>query len=183
MDVLNKKGVSSVEFLVVSIIILISALSIFLLTSLGIIPVKDYEQVDVLNLEFLPYVNDGTLAIHDLQLCESIDFDKSCIIERNTFYVGETVSLRFVAETSALDGQVFLLENYRLRGPDGVVLLTGENEFPFESETSDDEQFVLFTDFFVLRDDFFTGEYTLEVVLKNPYLSKEITVLRRFDVG
>jgi hypothetical protein len=158
-------------------------LTVFLLTSLGVIGVKEYEDVEILDSSFIPYVWGGILTVREFQLCEAIDpIDKRCINPVTVMKKPGTVALRLIVETSPVNGQVFLLENYVVRDGKGYPILTAESDLPFESETDEELQYILFTDFFVLNEDILPGSYTIDVIVKNPLLNKEVTITRRLTV-
>ncbi len=172
---MNKKALTSSEGIVVAIIILLVVTTMFLLSYLGVIPARKYEPVEVLQADFIPYQREGKLSITEVKLCEALDTQKNCINEKTTFTKPTTVSIRAVVETSPTNGKVFLLENYRVRGPDGLVILTADSDLPFEMDSSLASQEVLFTDFFSLAEDLSAGPYTFELVITNPLLNQEAT--------
>lgn len=179
---MNKKALTSSEGIVVAIIIMLVVTTMFLLSYLGVIPTRKYEPVEVLQADFIPYQREGKLVITDLKLCEALDVQKNCINEKTIFTTPTTISVRVVVETSPTNGKVFLLENYVVRRADGTVVLTADSDLPFEMDSQQLNQQVLFTDFFTVTESMPTGRYTFELIVKDQLMNREVTAVKELKV-
>lgn len=179
---MNKKAFTAMEGVVVGIILLLIVTTMFLLSYLGVIPQRKYENTEVLQADFIPYVREGKLVITDLKLCEALDAQKNCVNEKTTFTTPATVSVRAVVETTSTNGKVFLLENYVVRRADGTVVMAADSDLPFEMDSQMDNQQVLFTDFFTVSESMPTGRYTFELIVKDQLMNREVTAVRELKV-
>ena len=110
------------------VVVLTSAVVLFLVQS-GIVTVKaDGEEVPILNAEFIPVGREGYVAIKEFQFCDMVDELYNCLGEKNTFQIGGEVHFRFVIESSTWNGEVMLVENYKLKSPTGEILLDVDEE-------------------------------------------------------
>ncbi len=172
-----------VIFLIV--VVLTSALVLFLVQS-GIVTVKaESEDVSVLNAEFIPVGREGYLAIKEFQFCGAIDDLYNCLEEKSTFQVGEEVHFRFIVESSIWNGEAMIVENYRLKSPSGEVLLDVDEEsnYHFNLQSAKKKEDIYFKDYFIINPGSEAGEYTLELVVENPLLNKKATLTKMFLIG
>ena len=182
---MNKRGKVITEILVMMIVIMLTSAIILFLVQSGLITVKaEGEQAPVLNTEFIPLGREGYLAVKDFKFCIYVDENYNCLLEKDSFFQGDEVHLFFVVESTAAGGKIMLIENYRLKDPSGKVLvdIDAKNNYHFEMSSKDKQEIVSFKDYFTLADDAGPGEYTLELVLENPLLNKKITLSKTFLV-
>ena len=163
------------------VVVLTSAVVLFLVQS-GIVTVKaDGEEVPILNAEFIPVGREGYVAIKEFQFCDTVDELYNCLGEKNTFQIGEEVHFRFIVESSTWNGEVMLVENYKLKSPTGETLLDvdEENNYHFNLQSGKKKELIYFKDYFVVNLGSAEGEYTVELVIDNPLLNKKVTTVQR----
>ena len=132
---MNKKASVMIELLVFLIIAVFLSASILFLIKSGIIHTKDsYEDVNLLNTEFLPLGRGGSLLIKDLSFCSYVNQDFHCF-EKDDFYTGETVYVRFVVESSVTSGEVLLNRKYVLKNPQGETVIIVEESSSYQINT------------------------------------------------
>ncbi len=182
---MNKKGKVAMEILMMMITIVVTSAIIFLLIQSGLISVRaENSDVSVLNAEFIPMGREGYLTIQDFNFCDFVDPGYNCIGESDSFPLGSQVHFLFVIESSTYNGDVMLVENYRIKGPNGELLLEVDEKNNFHYEISSDEtkEQVTFKDFFVVGEELPEGEYTLELFIENPLLNKKTTLIKEFKM-
>ena len=182
---INKKGGAAIEILVMLVVVVIASFVILFLVQAGTINVKaDVEDVPLLNTEFIPYGRGGSLVVKEFQFCGIVDTQYQCFDEKDVFKLGDEVHFRFIVESSTFNGDVMLVENYRLKGPHGKVLLDVDEKNNFNYDLKSDERIedVYFKDYFIVGVDMPVGEYTLELLMKNPLLNKETTLVKTFEM-
>ena len=182
---MNNKGKVIVELLVMLVVIVITSALILYLVQSGTITVKaENNQVSVLNTEFIPMGRGGFLAIKDFKFCNFVDLNYNCIGETENFFLGSEVYFLFVVETTTVNGQIMVVENYRIKGPNGELLLDVDekNNFNFDITSNERKESVTFKDFFVVGSDLSAGEYTLELIINNPLLNKKTTSVNKFQM-
>ena len=180
---MNKNGKIAIEILIMLVTVVVTSGIIFLLIQGGAIKVKsENADVNVLNTEFIPVGREGYLAIRDFTFCQYIDETYQCIGPGNNFNLGGDVYFRFVVESSVYNGNVNLIKNYRITGPDGSILLDVDekNNFDFAEKSDEDKEFVTFKDYFFVGEDLQEGEYTLDLIVENPLLNKKSTFSQKF---
>ncbi|MBI4983077.1 hypothetical protein HZC32_00325 [Candidatus Woesearchaeota archaeon] len=179
----QSKGVT--ELLVMLIMVVLTSGTVLLLVQSGIITVKaENEQVPILNAEFIPMGREGSLAVKEFQLCDYVDPGYNCVNEGDTFVSGSEVHFRFVVESSTYNGDIMLVENYRVKDSQGKILfdVDEKNNFHFDIPSSELKEKVSFKDYFVIADDAPEGEYSLELIVENPLLVKRTVTLKTFKV-
>ncbi len=186
---MNKSGKVITEILVMMVVIVLTSAIILFLVQSGLITVKaEGEQPQVLNTEFIPLGREGYLTITDFKFCIFIDENYNCILEKDGlkdgFFLGDEVHFFFVVESTTANGEVMLIENYRIKDPIGKVLIDidAKNNYHFEMSSKDKQETVSFKDYFTLADNSEPGEYTLELILENPLLNKKTTLIKSFQV-
>lgn len=180
---MKKNGKIAIEILIMLVTVVVTSGIIFLLIQGGAIKVKsDNSQVNVLNTEFIPMGREGYLAIRDFTFCQYIDETYQCVGPGNNFDLGGDVYFRFVVESSVYNGNINLIKNYRITGPDGTVLLDVDekNNFDFAQKSDEDKEFITFKDYFFVGEDLQEGEYTLDLIVENPLLNKKSTFSQKF---
>lgn len=171
---MNQYASAMIEFLVLLIVIVITSSVVLLLVQTGVLTVKAAgEEVSVLNTEFLPYSREAILTVKEVQFCERVEQFR-CIQEKKTFHLGEKVEVLFLAESSTVDGEIYLRRNYRLTDPQGTVVLEMEEAYPVQQRSSKQTELVAFTDSISTSPEAVPGEYTLEVIVENPLLQKKV---------
>lgn len=178
---INKRGFMT-EFLVLLVVIVFTSLTILLLVRYNLLQVKERnEEVQILNMEFIPYGREGTLVMKEFNFCQAVDEQFNCLSPPESFALGEEVHFQFQVESSTSSGQVRLVENYRLLDPSGTVILEldAKNNFNFVLESSGGEELIKMKDYFIVNPDSPEGEYTLELVLENPLLNKKVTLTKK----
>lgn len=184
-NMINKKA-SITEFMVLLIMIVLTSATVLFLVKSGIVSVRaDAEEVSVLNTEFIPVGREGYLAIKEFQFCSDVDELYNCIGEKYIFTIGEEVHFRFVVESSTSNGEVMLVENYRLKSPRGEVLLdvNEESNYHLNLQTGKKQELITFKDYFIVNPGSDEGEYTLELVMENVLLNKRATITKTVRVG
>lgn len=174
------------EIIVMMILVVLTSAVILFLIQSGIITVKaDAEDVQLLNANFIPYTREGSLLVKEFQFCSFVDESYLCLSPQDSFPSGEAVHFRFVVESSTYQGEIMLVENYRLKGPDGKVLLDVEEEanFYYEMKSKENMESIKFKDYFFMADYLAKGEYTLELIIENPYLNKKVNMVKRFRLA
>jgi hypothetical protein len=180
----NKKAKIELEILIFLIIILVISGTIFALIRAGIISVRPgTEQVSVLNTEFIPLAREGSLAIKDFQFCGWVNNQYACIEPRSEFSFNEPVRFTFQVESSAYNGYIKLVENYRVTAPSGSVVLEAEDKsnFNYDLKSSKVTEKVSFKDYFTINGGE-TGTYTLNLIIYNSLLDKRVTLTKTFEI-
>jgi hypothetical protein len=85
-----------------------------------------------------------------------------------------------VVESTPANGEIMLVENYRLLDPVGKVILDVDekNNFYFNQPSSRKAEQVTFKDYFIAGFELAEGEYTLELWLENPLIGKKVKVIK-----
>jgi len=164
----NKKGKVATELLIMLITVVVTSAIIFLLVQAGVLTVKmEAEQTSVLNTEFIPMGREGSLAVKDFKFCGFVDSDYNCIAESEEFYLGSEIHFIFIIESSTSNGDITVVENYRIKGPEGNILLDVDerNNFNFDIISKEKQELITFKDFFVVGEELVEGEYTLELFI------------------
>ena len=187
----GNKGGLAIESLALLVTVLITSAAVFYLVQSGIVTVEGSGngagsaslQDQFLNVEFFPIAQGGTLAIQDFTLCYEDDVNHNSLLcdqERELFFVGDQVHFSFQVISSSYLGSIELFENYQLLGPGGDILLdvNAKEDFEFEADADESVEGVFFHDYFILDDSDPVGVYTLELVITNPLIGKEV-VLRK----
>ncbi len=180
---MNKSAKGVTGLLTMMIVVVATSAIILIFIQAGLISVKASEQdVPLLNAEFVPYVREGNLAIANFQFCGKVDDAYRCIDEKERFFPGEQVHFRLEVESSTYNGEVMIVENYRIKGPDGSVLLDVDEKanFQFNQPSRNRREWVTFKDYFVPSADLPEGKYTLELVLENPLIMKKVEAMYTF---
>tara|TARA_Y100000310_G_scaffold296736_1_gene329229 strand:+ start:93 stop:656 length:564 start_codon:yes stop_codon:yes gene_type:complete len=183
---INKRGGIAIEILIMLVVVVVTSAIIFLLVSKGVVSVKaDAEQEPLLNTEFIPAGRSGSLAIKEFSFCSFVRDDYQCIGKSKNFPAGKEIYFVFVVESSPHNGQVILVENYRLKDPSGRLLLDVDqkNDFNFEIKSREQKELIAFKDYFILNTEAEKGEYTLELVMENPLLDKKATTVKTFVIN
>jgi hypothetical protein len=182
---MNTKANVVTQIFVLLIIVVATSAVVLIFIKIGIIPPHpDNEQVEVLNTEFIPFEREGVVAISGFAFCNGVDSQFKCLTPTREFRLGQQIHFRFAVESSTSSNQVYLIENYRIRGPDNQILLDieDENNFYVEKPSNKAMETVTFRDYFTVTQDQPTGEYTLELLITNPLLKKKTTLVERFEV-
>jgi hypothetical protein len=184
---MNKKGKVAVELLIMLVTIVITSAIIFMLVQADVIKVKPGNaDVNVLNTEFIPMGREGFLAIRDFTFCDFISEDYQCTApgENFAFALGNAVHFRFVVESSTYNGDIKLIQNYRIKDPNGNLLLDVDekNNFHFDIKSDERKELITFKDFFYIGEELPEGIYTLELIISNPLLDKKTTQIKTFEV-
>jgi len=184
---MNKKA-SLTEFMVLLIMIVLTSATVLFLVKTGVVSVRaddgaSGEEVPVLDAEFIPIGREGYLTIKEFQFCVGVDELYNCIGEKDTFAIGEEVHFRFVVESSTSNGEVLLVENYRLKSPGGEVLLDVDEEsnYNFNLRSDRKTEDTYFKDYIITeqgKDQ--PGTYTLELLIENQLLNKRVTLSKEY---
>ena len=180
-----KKGKVAIELLIMLVTIVVTSAIIFMLVQADIIKVKPgNSEVSILNSEFIPMGREGYLTIKDFKFCDYVDPGYNCISEGNTFNLGSEVHFLFIVESSTYNGEIMLVENYRIKSPTGEILLEVDekNNFNFDFNSEETKELITFKDFFVVGEELTEGEYTLELFIENPLLVKKTTLVKKFQM-
>ena len=180
----NHKANVAVRVLSIFVVIVITSLLVLILVRTGIISVKaEYEPVDVLNTEFLPIRDSGTINLKEFSFCQSIDAEFNCL-RKGEFTFGDEVHFKFVIESTVFQNQVMIVKNYRIKSPSGQLLLDANSKDNFYVDVQSDKETetIAFKDYFTLLGAGETGTYTLELIIENPLISKQTTLIETFEV-
>jgi len=181
---MNKKAGIIVQVLIILIFVVLTSALIIFLVKTGVISVKgETEEVRILNADFLPYGISGTLVVKEFNFCSYVDELYICTGEGNEFYLGDEVHFRFIVESSTYNGEIMLIENYRVIGPDGQVLLEvdDQNNYNFDIQSKNKVEQIVFKDYFTVSEDALEGEYTLELFLENPLMDKNVKLVEKLN--
>ncbi len=181
----SNKGNIAVRILSILVVAIITSALVLILVQAGLISVKaEYEPVEVLNVQFLPLRNYGYLEIKDFSFCSQIDDNFNCQQQRQ-FKFGDNVYFKYQAETTALNGQVMIVKNYRIKNPSGKLLLdaSSNNNFYVNERSPSPSKTITFKDFFTLVGQGETGGYTLELILENPLIEQKTILTQEFEVS
>jgi len=183
---MNTKAAGMIELIVFLIIIVVTSATVLLLIKFNVVTVKtDSVSEPVLNAEFIPYAREGSLIVKEFQLCEYVDENYLCYAETSEFEFGQPVHFRFVVESTPYNGQLVVVKNYRIRGPNGEVLLDvgDEQRKQFDLRSMQKTEIVLFKDYFIVESGLPRGDYKMELVVENPLITKTAVVSRMFRIG
>ncbi len=178
------------ELLIFLITVVLTSVIILFLVQTGVIAVQadgageGEPEVAILNTEFIPLVREGTLTIKEFQFCALVNAQFQCQNEKTNFVLGEEVHFRFVVESTTANGEIRLVENYRLLDPTGKVILDVDekNNFYFTQPSSRKTEQVTFKDYFIAGFGLVEGQYTLELRLENPLIGKKVKLVKEAGI-
>lgn len=182
INFINTRGNIAIQLLVLLVTVAVTSGIILWLVQSGIVTVNsESDDVSVLNAEFIPVSRDGTLVVKEFQWCRDVDEQYNCQEEINQFRMGEKINFRFTVESSTSQGEIMLLENYRLKDPAGNIVLDVDqhNNYGFGVESNQKKDTVAFRDYFIIYPGSPSGAYTLELIIENPLLNKKITITQK----
>lgn len=181
---INNKGKLAVEILVMMIVIVTTSALVLIMIKTGMIVVRaEVTTEPILNTEFLPLGKAGSLAIKEFNFCSYVE-DFNCLNEQNEFNRGDNIYIRFVVESTVDNGDVVVMHNYQVKNPSGGIVLEAnqEDNFNFEMRSGNEFEPIVFSEYFNLGNGAQSGEYTLEMIVKNPMLNKKVVVTKKFKV-
>lgn len=182
---MDKKGSVVVQLLVMLVVIVLTSAAILLLIKFDVISVgSSDEDVPVLNTEFIPMGAEGSLVVKEFQFCSFVDDNYNCLDEKQQFNKRDDVYFRFVVESSTSNGQVRIIENYKLIDPQGKVILDvdEQNNFNFEIRSEETLESITFKDYFIAGVELTDGEYILELHLQNPLINKRTKAVKYVEI-
>lgn len=181
---MNRKGKIAMQILIMLIVVVITSAVVFLLVQYRVIDVKEMEGASVLNIEFIPYMREGFLVVNNFMFCGFVDENYNCMDEKEDFNLGDRIYFRFIVESSTIDGEIILVQNYQLRGPAGEVLLAVDERYNnyFRKAGNEIGNKVYFKDYIISEEKDPLGEYTLELFIENPPLNKKLTLIKKFNI-
>ena len=186
---MNLRASVMLELLIFLITVVLTSVMVLFLVQSGVIAVQadgpdERTEVPLLDTEFIPIGREGTLTIKEFQFCDLVNAQYQCRQEKTNFLLGEEVHFRFVVESTPANGEIMLVENYRLLDPAGKVILDVDekNNFYFNQLSSRKAEQVTFKDYFIAGFELAEGEYTLELWLENPLLGKKVKVVKRVGI-
>ena len=185
---MNKKGRVALGILAVLILVVLTSGVILFLLSLGIITVDESSSSEpILNAEFIPVNREDRpsfFAVKGFNFCSQVDERYRCLDAKEEFTAGSQVHFLFVIESSTYNGEVSLIENYRLKSPDGDTILdiNEKDNFNFNTHSSQNSELVALKDFFIIDSLAPLGEYELKLIIQNPLLEKSLTLTKTFEV-
>ena len=180
---MNKKGSVIIEIMIFLVALVFLSATILFLVKSGVIKTKSSsEEINVLNTEFLPMGRGGTLVLKQFQFCVNVDKSLNCLNEINSFERGENVYIRFVVESSIYNGEVLIVRNYRMKNPEGEVILEVDetNNYNFAAKSNRETEKITVADYIPTMDNSPEGEYTLDLIVENPLLNKKVTTSNQF---
>jgi hypothetical protein len=180
---MNKKAKIEIELFIVLIAVALLVGGLLLLIQSGIVSVKS-DSSQILNTEFIPMGRQGSLLIQNFYFCGFVDESYKCLNEKREFNLGSEVHFLFNVQSSTFNGDIKLVENYRIRNPYGEIILDVDqkNNLHFDVSSKERVEMVTFKDYFKLGNDLPLGEYTLELVIENPLLDKKVVRSEKFVV-
>src|SRR3989344_2235337 len=134
-----KKGGIVTQILVMLILVIITTAVILYLVQTGIISPKPAgEEVDILNANFIPIGNDGVLVIKQLDLCRAVDDQLNCYVKTETFSIRDPLYIRALVTSTAVNSKLSLVRAYKITDFSGnvVLKLDQENERTLETTLS-----------------------------------------------
>ena len=182
---MNQHGSIMMELFIFLIVILLTSATVLFLVQSGILQVRAVgDEAPILNMEFIPVGREGILAMKEFQFCGQVNEQYQCLDPKETFMIGEEVHFRFVVESSTSSGEVMLVENYRLKGPDGKVLLDVDtkNNYNYNLLSKEKIQDIYFKDYIISEAGDPLGVYTAEFVIEHPLLNKKVTLRKQFTL-
>ena len=183
---MNQRASVVIEIILFMVLVVVTSAVVLLLVRSGVIMVKaENEDISVLNAEFLPYERSGTVVMKEFEFCTAIDEQFHCITPTTHFTPGSEVHFLYRVDSSSWNGDIALVKNYRITGPDKVVLLDVDerNNYVYQEKSTEKVQTLTFKDYFMVSPLAPAGEYTLELVLSNPLLDKKVTVTKNLEIG
>jgi len=180
---MNKTGRLAMSILIVLIVIVLTSAVMLLLIKTGVLSVKIDRGEQVLNTEFVPYTREGRMSVQDFKFCGYVGSGYRCVGPGNDFTLGDDVYFVFVVESSVYQGEVKLVENYRVKNAKGKVLfeIDNKNNYYFNAKSSKQTERVTFKDYFTIND-LVPGKYYLELWVDNPLINKRNKVVKEFVV-
>ncbi|MEW5896950.1 MAG: hypothetical protein AB1668_04615 [Nanoarchaeota archaeon] len=189
IKLINKdhKAKLAIGILILMVIVVMTSFVILLLVQSGIFVVKaDVSTEPMLNAEFLPMGRGGNIALKEFAFCNFVDDKFNCLNVQSEFNKEENIYLRFVVESTVNNGEIMVVHNYRVKSPSGKTILEAEqkDDFTFEMKSSKKAEPIVFSEYFNLGGaaELELGEYSLELIVKNPLLDKEVTLTKEFKV-
>lgn len=176
---MNKKASAMIEVMILLVTIVLTSGVVLLLVNSGILTVRA-DSEPLLNTEFIPLGRTGSLVITEFDFCSSIiEYDCS---PSEVFKLGDEVHFKFIVESSTYNGDVSIVENYRVKSPEGKVLLDVDlkDNYYFDVKSNKELEKITFKDYFVVGSELPNGVYTLELVIQNPLIDKRATLAREF---
>ena len=180
---MNKGGKVITQILVVMVAVVFVSALILTLIKTDVIKLSEQEPQPVLNAEFIPFAKAGSLVIKEFKFCSFVDENYNCIGETDGFIPGE-VHFVFIVETTPVNGEIILLENYQIKGPNGDILLQAESKdnFYFDFKSKKNTESITVKDFFTMFETNEIGEYTLDLFVENQLVGKKATLSRKFYI-
>jgi len=172
------------QILALMILVVLTSAVVLLLVQTGIVSVKaDMDDVPILNTEFIPIERSGELVINEIVFCSLVDEMLSCINPLDDFGQGDHFYIHTTVQSSPQNGQIMLVRNYRLVGPEGFSLMEfdAKDNYYFELASKEKET-ITFADYVATLPDFDDGEYTLDITIENPLLNKKIITTKKFVI-
>ncbi len=180
----SKKGSVIIEIFVMLILVVMTSAIILSLLKFNIIDIKSGEQEPILNTEFIPLEREGSLAVNSFSFCRYVDAAYHCLQEMERFPLGADVHFLFSLETSPVNEQIIIAENYQLKNPQGSVILDvdARDDFFVEGNSEKKPETVTFKDYFTTDLSLEEGIYTLELHLDNPLINKNMKVTKTVEL-
>ena len=179
----NKKASALVTALIFLIIIVLTSSAILVLVKSGFIEVKTEDSSKrILNTEFIPFDRAGSLVLRDLLFCDYVDEDLFCDQEREIFDEGDRVYVWFEVESSVINREISLRRNYRVRDPKGTTIFEADqkNSFEFSKMSNEENELVVFADYFTLSNEASEGQYAVDFIIENPLINKKVIATKMF---
>ncbi len=171
-----------VRVMIVLVLLLVGSSLVLILINSGVVSVRadsNYQDVQILNTQFIPVIDNFILKIKDFTFCKKVDlavFD--CLESSRMFHPGEQVNFLFIVKGN-LGQEVEVVEDYALIDPDGVRILDFQQGGNLQAKLVPRQDLTI-ADYFVLSPDAPVGEYTLELLIR--VRGKEVKQKERFIV-
>jgi len=181
---MNKSGGIVTQILIMLIVVVATSATVLILIQTGVLTVRADADTNILDSSFLPYAKEGHLLIKNFQFCTDIDARYQCLEPKDTFKIGEKVYFLVDLESSVTDGAVKLVKNYRIRGPDGKVMLeaNAKNTLNFETKSVKEKERIKLKDYFIPVGKLPTGEYTIELTINNILIEQKVQLSETFEL-
>ncbi len=180
MQTMNTKANLALELLVLLVVVVITSAGVFGLVRAGVLTVKQTTGASVLNADFIPFTREGYLAIQEFEFCSLVTDQFECVEPRTSFGKEDQIHFRFLLESTPFNGEIMVIENYKVIGPSGETVLDVDekNNFHVDLRSGKETEQVYFKDYFTLGYNPEPGRYSVSLVLENPLLNKKTTLTK-----
>tara|TARA_Y100000310_G_scaffold124700_1_gene123461 strand:- start:76516 stop:77085 length:570 start_codon:yes stop_codon:yes gene_type:complete len=176
-----KQAKIAMEILIILIVVVFTTALILALVNSGVIKVKQGEEINFLNTDYIPLHHASSFSVSDFEFCYYVE---NFICEpADEFVFGDDINFLMTIDSSVIDNNVIITENYNVIDPNGQIIFSAEErgDYTFEYPSNQKVASFPFTDYLAI-DYGPAGEYTLEILLTNILLNKEIKLEKKFTL-